>query len=92
MPSPRQTRNKSNYYRDGHIPAVALTVQVPHPVRRDDIHGAWRIVAGAEAPAICWGDRDKYWAWLHDLDTDALGSVLDAFASAVANRRTPGGR
>lgn len=92
MSSPRQTRNKSNYYRDGRIQAVALTVQVPHPVHLDDIHGAWRLVAGAEAPAICWGYGDRYWAWLHDLEADALDKVLAAFAVAVADRRSPGGR
>lgn len=87
MSAPRRTT--SRYYRDSRPRLTALSVQIPYPVHVDDIQGSWRLVSGAEAPAISWGRGDRYWAWLHDLDRDALRYVLTAFARAVADRRGP---
>ena len=71
--------------------APTLQVNIPYPVHRDDIRGRYSFVAGAEAPAICWGRDGRYWAWLHDLADDALFTVLGACQAAVDGRRTPWG-
>lgn len=72
--------------------APTMQVNIPYPVHREDIRGRWQLVAGAEAPAICWGRDGRYWAWLHDLADDALMMVLGAWQAAAEGRRRPWGR
>lgn len=65
----------------------ALRVQFHHPVRFENIRGAWWFSYQLEAPAVVWGINGRCWAFLHDFDTRSLGRILDCCRAATQDRR-----
>ncbi len=79
----------AGWRRHPSMAAPELSIQFHRPVSFDAIQGQYAFTGQLEAPAIYWGKNGRCFAFLHDLDFNALLFVLAACRGATDGRREP---
>lgn len=62
-------------------------VQFHAPVRFENIRGPWRVSIAFESPVIVWGNGERCFCYMHDLDERSLRLVMDECRYATYERR-----